>query len=85
MFAQAEATAVGIFDVITEHRCATLVLMPASMRIDETLFFSHLTEIPKFVVHPSNIRIRVMSKALAIAVAAAASSTTVASRVLWCR
>jgi hypothetical protein len=36
MLIQAEAAAVGIFDVITEHHCATLVLTPASTGIYKT-------------------------------------------------
>ena len=40
MLAQAEATVLIIFKVITEHHCATLVLMPALTGIDETCFCS---------------------------------------------
>ena len=38
--AQAEAAVSVIFEVITEHHCATLVLTPALTGIDETCFCS---------------------------------------------
>jgi hypothetical protein len=80
MLVQIDADTTSIFEVITEHHHAPLVLSPVLSEGSRSLVFALvLRETPKSIVHPVDMKIRVMLKALAIAVTSVASLATVAA------